>query len=334
MVASSANRILPPAAASRLSHIETAAHTAEEAVNYAVGRIREIQNMLGLNPGMADADREQFNIEIKELTAQRNEAQARRNAARGLVGELDNFLLRLNREGRPIELAPKVATPKQKNGESLKTVLERVRQEIDAIKGEQYRTRLAPPPIEDLKAQARSYVQQMATSVQPRPTPAMARGEGFDLSWFGDDAVSQPLLTPKRGIALLCWLYPDKATERLVNVIAQMPRPAVPALSEEEKRAKLKELAATLDRLEREEEATVDALHRDGMINVARRVDASPLAILGIRYVVKSNGLAPVPRRPASNGNGVHHEPEPKRKKRGGLARVKPKNKEDRAARH
>lgn len=309
MASSLHSRILPPSAASRLSRLEVLADTLKQSSNYAHNQMSEISKQLGNNPDMEAERREQIEIEYRELAAQRDELNARHRDAAGLVGNLHLFLQRLSAEPRPIEQAPDTALPKKK-GESLKALLERLRTEIIACKQQQHIARIAPAPVEDLREQARAYVKRLAAQVSPMPTPSMAKGEGFGLSFFGDDPVSS-VVTPVKLLAAMCWADPARVTERLVEAVETMPKPAVPPLSADEKRERLKELAATLDRVEREEEAVIRACHEEGLTNVVRRADASPMAVLAIRYAIKP-GLKPIPRRPTANGangNGAHPPP-------------------------
>ena len=312
MTTSLHNRILPPGAASRLSRYENNAATAMQAAEAAKRRREEIENAFRANVSMSDQDRAQLEIELRDhATAQGVELQRHRDNA-DLLATLRTFVESLGVSERKIEEAPAVPFKLKKN-ESLKTCLARLRDEINTVKRAQRDAAIAPLPVEDLKAQAVYYVERLASQVFPRPTPAMGRGDGFGLSFFGDDPTAIKPLNSTHTLALLCWFDPEKATERLVEAVGHLPRPNVPALSAFDKAERIKELAAHLDMLERQEEACVLALHQEGFTNVVRRSDASAMAVLSIQYV-QPGKLKPLPRRPtAANGaNGTHAKPEKK----------------------
>jgi hypothetical protein len=81
-------------------------------------------------------------------------------------------------------------------------------------------------------------------------------------------------------VALLCWMQPAAMVAALEREIDAMPAPEL-ALTAKEKEKRLAQLKADLDALERLEETLIEQAARDGL-EILRRADASPAAVLGV----------------------------------------------------
>lgn len=312
-------RMLPDSARSKFSKIEQAADQFRQTQAFAHERATQIRRIFGMNASIDAAERRQLEAELKDHEDTLRSASENYKAAAVVHSTVRSWIEKLiaNPNGRALEDAPKTKPPLQK-GEGLRSCLDRLRKEIADIKRALYTTSLAPLPASDLKLHAAEYVKQMAASA--KPAPFMKDGT-FQLGWFG--GTTPTAIPPGAVFGMICAVDPAQATKFLEGVIDAMPKPNAPALSVFDRGQKLKDLGEQLDLLERQEEACVLALHREGSINVARRADANPLALLGIQFAKpsKPSSLKPVPRA-NGNGNGADHEPERQKRKR---ARVRPK---------
>jgi hypothetical protein len=298
-------RLLPPAASSRLSKLENLADTFQQSAGYAVKQASEIRNVLGMATEMPDLDRQQLESELREHQATQADASKRHRDAAALVTHLNGWVAKLTTNPKAIEEAPAAPFKLRKN-ENHKQAIARLRDEINDCKRAQHQAVIAPLPPEDLRRQAENYVERMAAQITP--TPRMVDNVlSMNWSFGGTSAIGG--LTPPHVFSMMAWLAPELVTQRLVSIVERMPKPAAPAMSEADKHARLSELSAQLDRLEREEESAIRAALEDGL-NVVRRPDASALAVLSIRYVMQG-GLKPVPRR--ANGANGHAQHEAKK---------------------
>ncbi|MCC6889910.1 MAG: hypothetical protein IT536_15375 [Hyphomicrobiales bacterium] len=324
-------RLLPDGARHRFSKLEQAADQFRHQEAYAQGRAAEIRKVLGMNVSIDASERRQLEIELRDYQETLKNASDNHRAARVVFNAVHKWVegIAAGPPTRGLEEAPAIKPPRQKN-EGLKACLDRLRDEIAAIKSQQHKISLAPLPASDLKQRAAAYVEQMAKA--GKPLPMVEKDGRFTVQWFGGPGSA---ISPYAVFAMLCAFDPECAKECLADAIDALPEPTVEPMSAFDKEQKLKQLGVQLDQLERAEEATILALHSEGSVNITRRHDASPMALLGIQFV-KPSALKQVPRRP-TNGNGEHKPEKRKRAKRrdAGIARIRPKtSRADRAARH
>jgi hypothetical protein len=327
-------RMLPDGARVKFSRLEQAADQSRQMQSFAFNRASEIKRIFSMNASIDQSERRQLETELRDHEETVKSASDNHRAAAVVYTSVRNWVEKItaNPPARALEDAPRTRAPLQK-GEGLKSCLERLRQEISTVRNAQHTTALAPLPAKDLKLHAAAYVAQMAKTA--KPMPMLMRDGQFTVQWFGGGTPTA--IPPAAVFAMFCAFDPERAKACIATAIDALPKPTgVQPMSAFDKEQRLRELGVQLDLLERQEEACVLALHSEGSVNVTRRHDASPLALLGIQWV-RPTALKTVPRRPATNGNGAHHETEqPKRKRKRGLARRRPKQsrEEDRAARH
>src|SRR5262245_48708399 len=88
----------------------------------------------------------------------------------GIVSRLEEYLMKVAsgagiEDGYSAEESPSPARPK--DGESLPQALLRVRGEIVRLRSELAQVQNAPPPVDEIKAQLRAYVETLAAQGRP-----------------------------------------------------------------------------------------------------------------------------------------------------------------------
>jgi hypothetical protein len=171
-------------------------------------------------------------------------------------------------------------TAKPRQNETLVQAIERLRNEISAAQNHLSVVKRAPIPKNDAKKLAAVYVQQLVQ--RGRPQVSVDR-----------DQLSVAYVDPRRDTlthyadvaSLLAWLDPVALTKRLEAEIEALPEQQQPMpASEREQRAA--ELTERLLGLERQEEALIALAASEGL-DVMRRADADPRAVLGIVVAAK-----------------------------------------------
>jgi hypothetical protein len=247
---------LPEAANKKLSDIQLARMSAEDAMRGANARA----NALGPN---ADrelqarllAERDKFNFKFQQLSQ--------------LVHRLNQWLTELR--GVTLEPSPPVSVSLKK-GQTLSSALEAVRSEVQALRQHLAAVKVSPLPITDQEKLAESYVIQLLNTA--RPTVAVVRDQ-LRITWRDSVIASIDDLIP-----VLAFVAPDALYAALVRSIKQQPVRA-DAMPAEERMQRVAELETQLERLEQREESLILRAHGDGL-DVLRRPDASPAAVLGV----------------------------------------------------
>jgi hypothetical protein len=147
----------------------------------------------------------------------------------------------------------------------LQNDLDAVRKRIDSFEHQLAQAEKPPPPPDRkvFETKAKSWVQGQAAKLRVK-----TGGGRFEV----DFDKTSPL-------ALLCLLVPDTVVEALVTAaLADRPGPMVDA----DGRSEIARLRSELPELEHREEAIVRRLGEQG-VTVARRADALPWIILGVR---------------------------------------------------
>lgn len=311
-------RMLPDAGRSAFSKLEQAADQLRQTQSYAHNRATEIRRVFSMNAAMDATERRQLEAELRDHESTVKEASENYRAAAAVHSTVRSWVEKLlaNPSSYALEDAGRIKPPVQK-GETVKECLQRLRGEIASVKNARQRTALAPLPQRDLKLHAAEHVAQQAA--RAKPLPMITNGE-FSVQWFGGG----PSAVPAGAVfAMFCAFDPERAEAFLGECIDAMPvRAGAEPLSAFDRGQKLKQLDTQLDLLERQEEACVLALQAEGYAFVARRPDASPLALLGIQWA------RPAKLPTLANGKGADHKP-------GKQKRIRPKSTEsERAARH
>jgi hypothetical protein len=161
------------------------------------------------------------------------------------------------------------------------------RENIEAMKLAIAGVNRMPPSIEDQTEKLERYVD--ALLAKGRPLVRFINGEPRII--FGDTAELSAISNDRLLAAAIFMSGADRDTvvHRLVELIP--PLVGVPTISAAEKKKQLDTLHGRLLQAERDEEALVGRLIEDGT-PILRRVDASPLAVLGLQYARRKEQAA------------------------------------------
>jgi hypothetical protein len=258
------NITTPDAARDRLRDIELARMAAEDAARGTAGRLNGLAQ--DTDPELRD-----------RLRAEHDRQTARQRQLNVLHSRLRQWLRSLP-PGTALEPVPP-ASARPLKGETTAQAIARLRDEIAAAQSQLRAVRSAPPTKDEIKKLAAHYVQQLAPKVE------VDRGV-FKASFVNSQAEFGA--TREDLMAVLAWLLPDAMTHALEREIDALPeeRPRMPRAEQERRSA---ELAASIEQLERHEEALIEMAASEGT-EITRRGDASPAAVLGV--VVGRRGAA------------------------------------------
>lgn len=257
---------LPPFANVKWGVIYDANIQINTAVQSTLERIRGLERQVAMMEGSPECGG--IEMEIGRLRGVLASLQQRRDAHAAVLGAL-----RLYRErmvAYEFEDAPRV-TPRLRANEPLADAVKRIRGEIARLSAEKTEVTHAMLPLTEQKAQAAHFVNELAKSVNIRikrePT-----FEAFFESTSGGFSIAR----------WLAWFAPDALKKRLYDELEnQLPDDAL-ILTGPERKTRLNELKAKLDRLNREEESLIERAQEQGL-EILRRADADPAAILGVR---------------------------------------------------
>lgn len=238
-------------------------------------------------------------IDARARVAAASEAIARANMqleSRRLDAELlalaDNVQNYVQRRlpGGVIAAAPAVPAPLKKE-ETHASAVARIRAEITNLRGQHFLAENAPLPSPIAKKLAREEIERIAARGRPSVFELLEGRQalGWPTRWRRDADTHDlaggrirpgAMREESDPFSLLAWLHRDAliaAIEREIDAAGDDEN----ALSNEQRAAKLRELAAKLFEAECVEEAIIDAAARDGLA-IARRPDCDPRAVLGL----------------------------------------------------
>lgn len=175
-----------------------------------------------------------------------------------------------------------VELPETPGRESFIEAVTRIRCEIQDLKSERDTVRRAIPSIEELRAHSDAHVDALAA--RGRPTLPL-----------DDNKISFGIDGSNQAAAFLVWLFADKVKERVRGEIeAQHERDTqngVLMLSAATRAKRLASLEELILAQERDEETLIREAEPEGTI-IPRREKASPLAVLGVQFVARSQTRA------------------------------------------
>jgi hypothetical protein len=251
---------LPEAAREKLLTIEIARDTALDQMRSAAGRINSLPR---------DA------AELRSrLEAERDRHAEKHRVLAMLCSRLNQFCveLRLPR-GAVLELSPPVEI-KLKASETVVAALAGVRDQIAGVQQELAAVRKAPLRRSSQLEAVRSFLSRLEQQVRPR-VAFDARGAARVL-WNEDIVAGKDDV-----LGLLAFVLGTDTLSAAFTRELEREGEDVAALSPLEREKRLSELSVSLLALERLEEALVLRAASEG-IELARRGDASPLAVLGL----------------------------------------------------
>lgn len=268
---------LPHKAAAKLAALDGASIDARDAMLSATRRIGDLEKALNRS-GNPPEDAAGVEFELGRLRAVRQQQSRRHSELAATVSAIGQWLHTVP-PFATLEMA-KPTTVNRRKDETLPAAIARTRDEINDAQQELRVVRTAPLPKADLKVKAAAYVQGLVERGRPKIS---AGNDGvFKVSF--EDRNSYVASSCASMATLLAWLHPDEMTARLEQEIDALPENKS-ALTAQDKEARVSELKANLDALERMEEALVEAAIAEG-IDVMRRSNASPLAVLGVAFAV------------------------------------------------
>jgi hypothetical protein len=215
---------------------------------------------------------------VRGLTQERDKHSERHRALSLLINKLNEFVMQLpaNAVLEPIVIVD--VDPKK--GETLPTVLDRVRAEITAINERLATVRRAPLPPSDQKRLAEEYVERLAR--QARPTVGVVK-DTLRVGWRDSIISSTDDLLP-----VLAWCCPNELRTALLAAIDEQPVPIAPMRASERQELEGK-LSALLEQRELLEESLVQKMHAQGLVDTMRRVDIANLGVvLGVTLARKA----------------------------------------------
>jgi hypothetical protein len=263
--------MLPPAARTKLLALQGQANDATDAALSAQRRIEDLKRGLSYSEE-PPPDAGSIEHEIARLQAVRQVQSNRQRALASLCANIGNWMLAQPRTAE-FEVASASAAPQE--GETVSEAIARVRHRIEETKATLRRTENAPMPNSDIKALVPRYVAELAERARPKITAgggslAVAFGEAKGFAFSRHDVT-----------ALLAWRDPAGMIASLEAEIDALPEPDF-VLPATEKAKRLEEGQRALLQLERSEEALIGRASVEG-IDVLRRANADPRAVLGIR---------------------------------------------------
>lgn len=200
------------------------------------------------------------------------------HSLQSLVKGLNEFV----RRSRIFVLAPKEA-PALRKGETLRDAISNRRRRLREFAADREAVGRAPVPSAMAKQLVRKQLDELAAEGRPDVFGLIERGVG-KLEWPMvpelPSTIELPRIMRVHSAALVAWALGPAlvaAIEREIDEIADDER----ALSAEQRRARLDEIAADMLAVEREEEALIEMAEAEGLV-VHRRSDADPRAVLGL----------------------------------------------------
>jgi hypothetical protein len=259
---------LPAPAKAKLAALQITRMSSEDAA-------RAIQGRLAGFGSIRDRGDQEL---VDRLAAEANRLAARHRELSAIGHKINQWLMELR--GVVLESAPAIAV-KLKDGETLVEAIDGARQEIAATVAKLQLVKRSPLPLEDRKQKAAEYV--AALGRQARPVIGFGTADQFMLR-FKDDVVA----STSDVLALACWIQPEAVLDALIRDIEALPMPGdLRPLPAHERLAATRELEAQLMALERKEESLIERAAGEG-VEVLRRPDASPAAVLGVVIAAKA----------------------------------------------
>lgn len=270
---------LPKGVQVKILRLADAEQQAQALISSTIKRISDLERLLANNPDGSSADA--LCEEVALLRRKRVDHADRYRECADVNAAIRRYL-----ESLPANVVLediKQSKAKPKPGENFVAAVERVRREIAGQVSERLRLQQAGLPVEEIRARAKDWITQRARLARPYVT---ANHDQFTVRF---DVYVESAPVPITDVAaVMAWLYPERFTKKIDEIIDQMPKPAL-ALSADAKSRRLREIKDRLYELEVEEEGLISAAEEQGQI-IARRTTADPRAVLGL--VINRNSIA------------------------------------------
>jgi hypothetical protein len=209
--------LLPEAARSKLSELQLARMSCEDAARSASARLAALPR---------DADQQ---LQAR-LAAERDKHSHKHAQLSQLLSRVQQWIMEL-RPGTALEMAAVPAV--ELNGEKVTDALARVRAEIAAAQRELSAVRRAPLPLDEMRQLAQNHV--VGLMRQGAPTVTIQHDE-LKIAPRGD------VFSVEDSLALLAWAAPEQLYRAIVRELERLPARA-DALSADQRKQRLAELA-------------------------------------------------------------------------------------------
>ncbi|ODS03788.1 hypothetical protein AUC71_07740 [Methyloceanibacter marginalis] len=271
---------LPGPALEKMRALEQAASDADALVASSTSSLRALLSERH-DPATDEARFEELDAEIKAGEVRQQRRMARRNATKQLAIQIRAWLT-----GLPRNVELRLVPPMKVEDEDLGDVaggLEDLRRDLKRLQTELREVRTAPKTTDELKAEAKAFVDGLAKAGAPVMDGGVPRF-GQPTADYGTDVTQQKIL------GLIAWLAPDRLLARIEGEI-DAGAGQDGALASDERQRRVAELERKIAEIELCEEAYVSAGIERGL-DVQRRVHASPAAVLSVQVVKRSRKAA------------------------------------------
>jgi uncharacterized phage infection (PIP) family protein YhgE len=288
---------LPPQAQEKFRALSLAANDAGALAQSTLGSLDALQTRMGEAQNAADSAsddirREQATKTVESLKRQAEvltevfqRRQAEHAAAMQIVNQVEFWLGKLPPETR-IEMVEPGPPPVLRDGETIAQAVERIRAELAEVEKNLHATRQRPLPAEDLRIMAARHIAGRAAKGRPK-------------LWCQHDRLRVEFTNPNAWnpgdvdafTNLLCWYDAEGMVERLCAEVDQQIKGGDDALSGPERERLISQLTARRYRAEADEESLIEMAALQGL-NIPRRMNASPPAILRVKVVSRNEMVA------------------------------------------
>jgi hypothetical protein len=222
----------------------------------------------------------EFDSVIAELTGElarhegeRARREQRRYDSAQLVAQVRSWLETVSAgNAHLVMVAP--PPPRLCDGEGLIEAINRIRAEINAARQELLALQRAPLPTGEMREKARAFVDELATV--GRPMLRTASGT-FAIDWH--PGVHGGPMAPA-SVAIMAAMFPDRLLELIE---AEINKVSGAGFGSRERPGRQLHFEDRIIALERTEELLIEQANDNGH-DVGRRPQASPIAVLGVKY--------------------------------------------------
>lgn len=196
------------------------------------------------------------------------------------IGSVEDWLRRAAYTGERLKSAKPVAAP----AGDARDIVEACRSRLVELDLAWAAAENAPMPVADLRANLAAALDRIADRGEPVLDPRRREGDAFGVEaffrqMFLRSAAGGTVATGDGGAAFLLWVFRGEVEKRLQSLIPKADAPA--ALNENQREARLAEIAAARLECERIEEHAVCDAAANGLV-IPRRSDCDPRAVLGV----------------------------------------------------
>lgn len=215
---------------------------------------------------------EQAKKALERAIAERRRAEERL-ASFDFVPAVNDWLARFGSLGGFREVQTEVPVFK---GDALAEI-EKIRRKIAGLEARFAEVEAAPVPVETLKRQVFAEIDAIAARGELKIHPSSRSGEPLGLSGRMHIRAQGGAIVGDGGTSVLFWLLRSEMKAAAITLLSKLPQDG--ALTEAEREAAFREIAAQRLALERQEESLIEIAEAGGR-TITRRADLDPRAFL------------------------------------------------------